>query len=55
MVSHTCNPSTQDAKAGGAGVPDHLGYTGRPCFKKPKQLKKPEDVQSSVCYEQTKK
>jgi hypothetical protein len=33
MVSHTCNPSTQEAEAGGLWVWDSLGYIVRSCLK----------------------
>jgi hypothetical protein len=35
-VAHTCNPSTQKAKAGRLGIEDSLGNIARPCIKKSK-------------------
>jgi hypothetical protein len=34
MVAHACNPSTQEAKAGGLRFRANLGCIARPCLKK---------------------
>jgi hypothetical protein len=36
VVFHTCNPSTQEAEAGGFCIPDSLDYTGKPVLNQTK-------------------
>jgi hypothetical protein len=41
---HTCDPGTQEAKAGGPQVPGYLGYIVRPVSKKERKKKTFQDL-----------